>query len=185
MVLQTLVFSLGPGSELRQIRYCTTFFSPTDSDAMCLSDDLRLYQIPHSWDWFLFIVEWGPSYWYPLPFHSMSRKYTCPHFLLPHARWMPALIFSLTLRWRFSYLPWNFMWFFFLLPANLWTCVPATQCRKNLIIKIISQYIYIEYLLGRPYTKPMCCFVKSSQKPYDTGTLSLHFIYEETDMIAG
>ena len=65
--------------------------------------------------------------------------------------------------------------FFFLLPANLWKCVPATQCRKNLIIKIISQYIYIEYLLVRPYTKPMCCFVKSSQKPHDTGTLSLSF----------
>ena len=27
---------------------------------------------------------------------------------------------------------------FFLLPANLWKCVPATQCRKNLIIKIIN-----------------------------------------------
>ena len=140
VVLQTLVFSLGPGSELRQIRYCTTFFSPVDSDAMCLSGDLRLYQIAHSWDWFFFILEWGPSYWYPLPFHSMSRKYTCPNFLLPHARWMPALTFSLTLRWRFSYLPWNFMWFFFLLPANLWKGVPATQCRKN---KRNNKSIYI------------------------------------------
>lgn len=115
------------------------FFPLIDPDAMCLSGDLRLYQIAHSGTGFSSFLNGALVTGIHFLFIACLGIYMSK-FLLPHARWMPALTFSLTLRWRFSYLPWNFMWFFFFTSSNPWKGVPATQW-KNLI-KIISQYIY-------------------------------------------